>query len=292
MSTITVSPAHLAALASPGFIADFGLARARLLLAVGSHVAGTADASSDIDFLAVFDQAADIPADVALAGVVAMHSPAGPNWIGSLPDGREVNVEMVSTERLGEFGALLAPSISSTWAPILQALDIRLLDRIRTGVPVSSTDPAADSEYLDQLRARLRVDRLPLLVLVMNYCGAASYLARAEKNAGDPFTVRFGLDAVAGGMTVATLCLFDIVTYGMKKGPRLLREAEREHPDLPFRIADLEQLWLGGEPRTQLAAAGLALGRLRAYVRDRAARGDGMCIEAGRGFAALTGEDG
>jgi hypothetical protein len=286
----TPSAAHLAVLRRPGFPASFRLDRARLLLAVGSHSVGIPDAASDVDFLAVFAKDRDVPREVSFPGVAAMHTPAGPNWVGSLADGQEVNVEMVSAQRLAQFGELLAPPISRTWAPMLQPLDVRLLDRIRNGVPlpVGSERLGASSRYADELRTRLRLDRLPLLVLVQNYIGAVSHLDRANRNSGDPFAVQFGLDAVAAGMTAVTLCIHGWVPYTMKKAPALLARAEQQHPDLPFRVADLERLWLGGDPLARLAAANEAVARLREYVASRGLAGDSRCAEAAAGFTALA----
>lgn len=283
-----LSAAHAAVLADPAFLPGFGLERARLLLAVGSHVSGVADGDSDTDFLAVYGEGAEVPGSVPLPGAISLSSSLSANWTGELA-GREVNVEAIGEARLLELGALLAPQLSATSSPMLQMLDIRLLDRIRTGIALPIGDQPADAEYLAALRRRLHVDRLPLLLIVLYLGSAAHYLAKAQRRLEDRHTVHLALEAVAENALFITLCLYGIAPYAMKKAPRLLSQVEREHPGTPFTTADLDELWFGPDDVTRLAAARRVLDRIRARIDELAARGDPMCVEAVRGLSAYAG---
>lgn len=282
------SVAHAAVLGDPGFVPGFDLARARLLLAVGSHVSGVADGDSDTDFLAVYGEGTEVPGSVPLPGAISLASSLSANWIGELA-GCEVNVEAISEARLLELGALLAPRLSATSSPMLQMLDVRLLDRIRTGIALPIGDRPPDAEYLAALRRRLHVDRLPLLLIVAYLGSAASYLAKAQRRLEDRHTVHLALEAVAENASFITLCLYGIAPYAMKKAPRLLSQVEREHPDTPFTVADLDELWFGPDDAARLAAGRRALDRIRARIDELAARGDPMCVEAVRGLSAYAG---
>ncbi len=283
-------PAHQGALEGGPFVENFGLGGARLLLAVGSHILGVADDDSDTDFLAVYSGETAPPMTIPLPGAVALSSTLSTSWIGQF-FGREVNVEVVWEPRLNELGALMSPAVSLTRAPILQMLDARVLDRVRTGIAVPIGDRPADLGYLAELRQRLYVARLPALLLVMSLGSALAYLEKAERRPADRRVVRFALDAVADGATVATLCLCDTVAYSMKKAARLLIAAQAEHADLPFTVDDLDSLWFGSDDAIRLRDGRQALHRIRSRVHELAVRGDPLWAEAERRLAAYAEPD-
>ncbi|HEU4730037.1 MAG TPA: hypothetical protein VFT22_19200 [Kofleriaceae bacterium] len=270
--------------ASAELAAGFGLQRARLVLAAGSRAEGLADAASDTDFLAVYDAAADLPRVISHPGAIAMPSALGPNWIGEVR-GREVNVEAVEIATLDRLAEALVLPLDAARAPLLQPLEVRLLDRMRTGTPVPIGEARVDPRELAALRRRLRVDRLPAVVLVMNYLGALSYLRLAEVRRYDPLGFHVALDAVAEGVALSALCLSGMVLYGMKKVAPALRATERGGLAPPARELDVLEIVAGADPERRIACAWAALGRIEAAIGARAARGDGAWPEAHRAVA-------
>jgi hypothetical protein len=274
-------------LAGPELARGFGLDRARLVLAAGSRAEGLADAASDVDFLAIFARADDLPTAVEHPGTIAMPTALGPNWIGRLR-GHEVNVEAVAVDTLERLAEALIPPIGPARAPILQPLEVRLLDRIRTGTSIEVGGVLADPDYLAGLRARLRLDRLPAVVFVMNYRGAQSYLGLAEARLDDPIGFHVAIDAVAEGLALSALCLSGTVLYGMKKVGPALRAAERDLLDPPVRASDVLELMTGSEQAVQVASAAAALERVERAVRARAALGDEEQAEVLRAIEGST----
>jgi hypothetical protein len=263
--------------------AEFGLAEARLLLLTGSRAEGTAGPSADTDLLAIYDD--DPPGSISYPGVIDMRSTVGNNWIGQSPAG-EINVEAVTVATLERVGAALRMPLGPHCAPLLQEIEIRLLRRVHTGIPVAVPGHPAQPGLQRELRLRLRTHRLPLVVLVMNYCGAASYLRLAWERRGDRLACQIALAAVAEGVALATLALSGTAPYGMKNAAVSIRLLEGEHGNLPVRTADLAALLLDGEPEQRLPAAAAAMSRVHEAVSARAAAGDALCQEALRGMRA------
>jgi predicted nucleotidyltransferase len=113
------------------------------LLLVGSHAAGTATSTSDLDFLILFEGDAEY---------------AGPREVGSLHmsadlverhlalvGGREVDIEILRGELLLPLTASLgrmhllssSPAEAFENFQVLENIELRIIERLRTGIPLS-----------------------------------------------------------------------------------------------------------------------------------------------------------
>lgn len=258
----------------------FALRGARAVLLVGSRVTGSEQPGSDVDFLALFEDAAGMAPAVPLPGAVSMPHSLGENWIGDL-EGQEANVEAVTAATVHRVAVLVRRPLDEGSAPILQPLEIRLLDRLRRHVPVRGGD------YVRALGVGAALDRLPMMVVVMRYCGVVSNLPAMRLRLEQRDRVGLGLlvPLMAGALGQAAMGLHGRLDTAWRKVVPGLRALEREGASLPVTAGDLETMLAPADGRAGLEAIGAALGRLRAAVEERA-RGEALWAEALRGLDA------
>ncbi|MFC6084160.1 hypothetical protein [Sphaerisporangium aureirubrum] len=275
------SPTHFDVIPLAELRAQFGLAGARAVLLVGSRTEDDYP-GSDTDFLGLFDRDADVPRAIGHAGAVSMTNTFGESWIGWAGE-EEVNVVTVSAEAVRRTAAPLAAPLSATRAPALQPLEVVLLHRIHTGTPVDGHD------YVAELRAGLRLDRLPTAVFALYHISAAGHLKRARMlaGAGDRLGFLSLMNAVTSGVGIATLSMYGRVAGSVKKIAPGLAVLERAHLDIPVRSSDLALMMSSADDVLRLEIAGAALDRLAAAARLRAEHGDPLWDEAWRSLAAL-----
>lgn len=279
---------HRAIAAKSGFVESFGLADADVLLAVGSHLSGTADNQSDVDFLAVYKKGTRPPKMITQSGSVSLANAISENWVARFA-GREINVEAVAESRITELGDLLRPVITHSYAPMFQPFDIRVLDRVRTGLPMPIGGRSANMAYLEELRVSNSVTRLPAALLVMYLGSAIDCMQRAKRYGQDRYGMRFVLENLADNAVLATLCLYGMAPYSMKKAVSLLNSIQRENHDSPLTVEDLDALCFEPNRDTRLEMGRATLNRICRYIEDRAAEGDPVCAQAQQGLRAYTG---
>lgn len=285
MST-RIDDSHYELLAVPDLARAFGLDRAQLVLAVGSRAQGLADSCEDTDFLAVYPSTADLPT-VDYPGLVGMPSAVGANWSAQVGD-NEIHVQMATVATLDRLAPLLTGPLSQRYVPSLDSLEVQLLDRLRTGSLVQAGTAAGDNACLADLRARLELHRLPLVVMVMNYYATLSYLELAAARVSDPLGFRVALNVVTEALAITALCLNGTVLYNMKKAGTALIALECQHQTLPVSVADIRYLLLtADQPDQQLLAARAALRRVRELIRSRSVAGDQGYAEALRTITPL-----
>lgn len=256
--------------------ANFALHAARAVLLVGSRADGLDYPGSDIDFLAVYEGDADVPEEVACPGAVCSDSSLGRNWIGTL-HGEEVNVECVSRLTLRRVSAIALAPLTARRTAVLQPLEIRLLGRLSTGLPLGGSATGV------QLVGVQPLHRLPAVVLTMNYLGVASHLelASADAMGTDSLGADLVLLVAASGLGLAALAVRDVVVYAPKKIGLALRRLEREGRDAPVGEADLRALLSADQDRVaRLRMANEALRRVGAAVVARSAVEGGVWGEA------------
>lgn len=258
----------------------FALHGARAILLVGSRVTGSDQPGSDVDFLAIFEDPTEIPAGVPLAGVVSMPHALGENWIGDL-DGQEANVEAVPAATIERVAALARRPLDEGSAPILQPLEIRLLDRLRRYVPLRGGD------YVRALGVDAALERLPMVAVVMRYCGVVSNLPTMRQLAdqGDSVGLRLLLSIMAAALGHAAMSLHGNPETAWRKVVPGLRALERDGVTSPVTAGDLEAMLASADDRAALEALTGALARLRGAVEQRA-REQPPWTEALRGLDA------
>ncbi|MFT4083918.1 MAG: hypothetical protein QM638_15160 [Nocardioides sp.] len=262
---------------SPRFVQDYDLGAARMILAVGSQLEQTADPSSDIDVLAVFG--GPPPQSVPAAGVVDMRTLLGPNWIGwfdTTAGRREVNVECLSVEALHRMGEQLAPEFGPHRAPLLQALEVRTLSRLRTALPLAPDDAHTE---LDRLRDALHLDRLGAFVALVNVVGGESYLRLAEGRIDDPLGCHIALSSVVEGILLSSLALDGRVLYDLKKISAVLRRAADDRLDPTLDLTEVTAMLTSANPAAHVSRARQALAAVRDRIASRAALGPGVWAE-------------
>lgn len=257
--------AHLEVVPVQRLREEFGLAGASAILLTGSRVAGGDYPGSDVDFLAIFDDPAAVPAAIGHPGAVSMANSMGENWLGRV-GGEEVNVAAVSAVTVRRLAGLLAAPIGPLRTPALQQFEIVLLQRLRVGVPVLG------EEYLAGLVDQRVLARLPVATFVLYFTSAAGHVQTARRllDAGDPFAFEMLMMAAVGAIGLSTLCLCDRSAASFKKVATELAALEQRHPGLPVRRADLVAIGSGSSPPLRLALAEAALARLRGAVPDGA----------------------
>lgn len=237
-----------------------------MLLAVGSRTEALEDVSSDVDILAIYDTAP--PDSVNPPSTLDMRSTTGTNWIKS-SHGVEINVEAVSIATLTRISDLLSLPVCSHRVPALQELEVRLLNRVRTGTLITSSRVPALVQDLETLRESLHLWRLPIAVAVMNYWGAASYLRLANERRDDPVNCQIALTSAIEGITLCFLALHGQVLYGMKKAVYALRRVDSAREPSYFGTDDLQALLLGEKIEKRLRCAGDLLARIREEVASQ-----------------------
>jgi hypothetical protein len=261
--------------------ATFALHAAQAMLLVGSRADGLDYPGSDVDFLAVYGSDAEFPAEVACPHAVRSDSSLGRNWIGTL-HGEEVNVECVSLRTLLRVSAIALSPLTARRTAVLQPLEIRLLGRLSTGLPVGGSVTGA------QLVGPEPLHRLPAVAFTMHYLGVTSHLelARGSAMAADSLGGDLVLLVAASGLGLAALAVRDVVVYAPKKIGLALRRLECEGRDAPVREADLRALLSAGyDPATRLRVADEALRRVCAAVVARGDADGGAWAEAAGAIA-------
>lgn len=259
---------------------EFAIHHAQALLLVGSRLTGTSHPSSDIDFLAIFEDAGDVPTDVPLPGVVSMPHSLGENWIGDI-DGHETNVEAVTADTIRRIVALLGRRLDERAAPLVQPLELRLLDRLRRNLPVRGGD------YVSTLCDQRLLDRLPMVGVVIRYCGVRSNLPALRHCLDNGDHAGFALlrSVLAGAIGLATMSLHGHVDTAWRKVTPVLLRLEAEGHDLPVSAADIESMLAVPNDRTAYEQVYEATERVRAAVAALAG-GDHRWAEALRGLDA------
>ncbi len=206
--------------------------RDEALLLTGSYATGEANPTSDLDFL-------------VLSGSRRPEAPDGasnhPSIFGDSFDVQlgdlTVNIEYVARDWALALGTVVDAVRESAHAkpclPNLQALEVRLVQRIATGIPLSGRD------VVEQLRARLDVSTVHASSAALNFVMAISLLEDTRVLAPPMQQVMFR--GAGEALLLAAVNAFGPITYDVK---HLYRRATKlaALADMPRVFAERERV--------------------------------------------------
>jgi hypothetical protein len=233
-----------------------------MLLLVGSVAEGLASPESDLDLLLVTDDA-NVGSGNACEAILR-----------SMPVGFDLNIEVVGHRRVEALGAEFLRSLEIAKSafpgapralPFLGGDELRLLHRLRTGIPLSAPEGA-----IDALRERHALHALPDLCLLQHAACHLRLRADARQSAfevADPFTPLLMSQLAMQHLIGAVLASIGESNVNPKWFLRLLRDHRRALQAYdPERLARLALPGTAGDVRaaveSMLSCSSLTLARL------------------------------
>ena len=252
------------------------------VLLVGSHAEGIATAVSDLDVLVLLEGDEELPPPGAGASLVpvAASSTVVERYL-LLAHDLELDVEVVRDTRIagvetmtGEFALVAGGEVPATRGlPTLQTLELRVLSRLRTGIPLGG------AERVESWRRRLHLDLLPHFVAAVAFVRALSYAEDAysidDTGEGDAARLSAAIAARGGAEAVVAAALAThgvVASWDLKAAPRHVARLRREGVELAPVLLELEELLFpaGGElGRRRIDSVYESAVRLFEHLRDK-----------------------
>lgn len=213
------------------------------ILVVGSVAEHRATPSSDLDLLVLSDSQR-VVAPVAIESEVPHPTTIGMESLGFLGD-LELNVEYVRADQLNELSEMMEPFEASVRGhgvsqvlPVPDARQLRLMHRLRVGVPVLGW------RAVQRWRRQAKLAQLPGLLAVLYFVTALDYLedATAWASLGDDWTATL-MAREAGTAITQALISIGGGTHPDFKWAALEAQRLRDSP-VGRLLSEARQIWL------------------------------------------------
>lgn len=212
------------------------------LMLVGSHAAGRASADSDLDFLIMLEGAEEYLSPT-VGSELRMATPIVERHLvmaGSL----EVDVEVVRAEPLALFVDGIhelqqlesRPEAAFARFPILQDVELRIMERLRSGIILSGRD------RIIRRRAQLGVELLPLYSTLTNYLGAMASLEDSLallKSGSSSLGAALSARASASRLVLSALAYYGHIEIELRHSETLAARCAAGGEPIPAILTDL-----------------------------------------------------